>query len=101
MAAVYALACILVEVGLGVALVGSLAVGFAGVLFSAAFIGGFVFWIVTSYRTPIDPHAIIIPYLVTVVLFIVHVYEEYRSRIEHTLTALSGFLVSQTLGLAA
>jgi hypothetical protein len=87
----YALACIL-----GIALVGFLTVGFAGVLFSAAFVGGFVFWMATSYRTPIDPYAVMIPYLLMVVLFIIHVYEEYLFHIEHTLAAISGFVVSQT-----
>ena len=46
---------------LGLALVGYLAVGFAGVLCSVAFIGGFVLWLLTTFRTPIDPQTIIVP----------------------------------------
>jgi hypothetical protein len=45
------------------------------------FIGGFVLWQLTTYRTPIDPHKIIVPYLLTVIVFIAHVYEEYRAYI--------------------
>jgi hypothetical protein len=45
------------------------------------FIGGFALWWVTARRTPIDPHAIIVPYLVTVIMFIGHVYEEYKAHL--------------------
>lgn len=41
------------------------------------FVGGFVMWRVTTYRVPIDPRRIIIPYLFTVIFFIAHVCEEY------------------------
>lgn len=78
-----------------VALGGYLAVGFAGLLFSVAFIGGFVLWILTTYRTQVKPDVILLPYLVTVICFIIHVYEEYVSHIELTLEKLSGFHVSQ------
>src|SRR5215475_7330869 len=71
---------------LGLALVGYLTVGFAGALFSVAFIGGLILWLLTTYRTPIDPQTIIVPYLVTVILFIAHVYEEFVSHVEHQLT---------------
>jgi hypothetical protein len=79
---------------LGLALVGYLAVGFAGVLFSVAFIGGLILWLLTTYRTPIDPQTIIVPYLVTVILFIVHVYEEFAAHVEQH--KLSGLPVTQT-----
>src|SRR5262245_29915321 len=81
---------------LGLALVGYLTVGFAGALFSVAFIGGLILWLLTTYRTPIDPQTIIVPYLVTVILFIVHVYEEFVAHVEHLLTKLSGLPVTQT-----
>src|SRR5215510_12862454 len=81
---------------LGLALVGYIGVGFAGALFSVAFVGGLVLWLLTTYRTPIDPQTIIIPYLVTVILFIVHVYEEFVAHVEHQLTKLSGLPVTQT-----
>jgi hypothetical protein len=79
----------------GVALAGYLTVGFAGVLFSVAFVGGFVLWILTTYRTPIEPQAVIVPYLITVIAFIVHVYEEYVAHVENHLAALSGLPVTQ------
>lgn len=77
------------------ALCGYLAVGFAGLLFSVAFIGGFIFWLLTTYRRPVNPYKIILPYLITVVCFIIHVYEEYVSHIENTLSQLSGTVVTQ------
>jgi hypothetical protein len=43
------------------------------------FVGGSVLWLLTTYSTPIDARKIIIPYLLTVILFIVHVYEEYTA----------------------
>jgi hypothetical protein len=43
------------------------------------FIGGFVLWWFTTRDYPINPHAIIVPYLITVIAFIAHVYEEYRA----------------------
>jgi hypothetical protein len=55
---------------------------FVGVLALALvplFLGGFVLWWLTSYRTPVDPLAIIVPYLLTVMAFVAHVYEEYKA----------------------
>jgi hypothetical protein len=78
-----------------VALGGYLTVGFAGALFSVAFIGGFALWMVTVHRTPIDPEPVIVPYLITVIAFVVHVYEEYVAHVEHHLAALSGLPVTQ------
>jgi len=46
-------------------------------LFSATFIGGLVVWMLTTYRVSVDPGVIVVPHLVTVILFIVHVYEEF------------------------
>lgn len=43
------------------------------------FVGGFVLWWFTTRRTRIDPHTVIVPYLLTVIAFIAHVYEEYKS----------------------
>lgn len=77
------------------AIYGYFKIGFAGMLFSVTFIGGFVFWLLTTCRVPIEPKAIITPYLITVVCFIIHVYEEYVSHIEKTLSHLSGTEVSQ------
>ncbi len=44
-----------------VAITGYLTVGFAGMLFSVTFIGGFIMWLFTLYRKPIDPQKILIP----------------------------------------
>jgi hypothetical protein len=78
-----------------VAFSGYLAVGFAGALFSVAFVGGFVVWLLTTHRTPIDPHPVLVPYLMTVIAFLVHVYEEYVAHVERHLAALSGLPVTQ------
>jgi hypothetical protein len=43
------------------------------------FSGGFVLWWFTTRRTRIDPHTVIVPYILTVIAFIAHVYEEYKS----------------------
>ena len=45
----------------------------------------------TTYRTPIDTHKVIIPYLLTIILFIVHVYEEYITDFEVAMTHIKGF----------
>jgi len=77
------------------ALTGYGVVGFAGALFSVAFVGGLALWLLTTYRTPIDPQTIIVPYLVTVTLFIVHVAEEFAAHVEVDLARLSGLPVTQ------
>lgn len=43
------------------------------------FIGGFALWRVTTYKAPVDPHRVIVPYMLTMIAFIVHVYEEYKA----------------------
>jgi hypothetical protein len=85
---IYALLCIV-----GVMLLGLPTVGFAAALFSFSFIGGLVLWMATTYRTPIDPSKIIVPYLLTVIFFIVEVYEEYLTNIASIMTQMSGFQV--------
>jgi hypothetical protein len=90
MSVVYAVSFTLV-----IALLGLFTVGFAGVLFSAAFVGGFVVWIATTHRTPIDAKRIIVPYLVLVIIFVILVQEEYVTHIEVSLSELSGFSVTQ------
>jgi len=64
-------------------------------LFSATFIGGLVVWMLTTYRVSVDPGVIVVPHLVTVILFIVHVYEEFVAHIEVVMTRLTGVQVSQ------
>jgi hypothetical protein len=57
-------------------LVGPLA--FAYVLL---FAGGFVLWWFALRKVTTDPHKVIVPYLVTVIMFIGHVYEEYKAHL--------------------
>ncbi len=66
-----------------------------GIVFAVASIGGFVLWRFTTYQTPIDPLKVIIPYLVTVILFIIHVYEEYLTDFEVAVTDIFGFHVQE------
>jgi hypothetical protein len=56
------------------------------------FIGGFILWWVTTYRTPVDPRKIIVPYLLTVIAFIAHVYEEYKAFIKGFPDVLQGVI---------
>ncbi|RDY58719.1 hypothetical protein [Flagellimonas nanhaiensis] len=60
-------------------------------IFSSASIGGFLLWIFTTFRTPISTRKIIVPYLFTVMLFIIHVYEEYITDFEVAMTEITGF----------
>ena len=49
--------------------------------------------LVTTYRTPVDPNKVIVPYLFAILLFIIHVYEEYLTDFEVAMTAITGFHV--------
>jgi len=69
--------------------------GFPAGLFSTTFGGGLIVWLATTYRVPVEPKKLILPHLVTVILFIVHVYEEFASHIELFMTRLTGLQVSQ------
>src|SRR5919197_678731 len=73
-------------------LVGTLAVAFVPL-----FAGGFALWWVTTRRTPIDPHLIIVPYLLTVIAFIAHVCEEYRAYLHGYPDILKGAPLTLTL----
>ena len=61
------------------------------IIFAVASVGGFFLWLFTTYRTPIDTQKIIVPYLFAVILFIVHVYEEYLTNFEVAMTDITGF----------
>jgi hypothetical protein len=54
-------------------------VGRLALAYVPLFIGGFIVWWFTTHRTPIEPQKVIVPYLLTVIMFIVHVCEEYRA----------------------
>ena len=45
------------------------------------FAGGFALWSFSLRKAPIDPRKIIAPSLVTVIMFIAHVYEEYKAHL--------------------
>lgn len=64
-------------------------------VFSVASVGGLVLWLFTTYKTPIDPFKVIIPYLATVIFFIVHVYEEYLTDFEVAMTDIFGFHIPE------
>lgn len=66
-----------------------------GMVFTFAFGGGLILYVSTLWRTRIDATKIIVPYLLTVILFIIHVYEEYLTHFEVTVTRMSGVEVSQ------
>lgn len=61
------------------------------VIFSVASIGGFLLWLATTYQTPINTQRVIVPYLLTIILFVVHVYEEYLTDFEVAMTDITGF----------
>ena len=66
-----------------------------GVVFFVASVGGFILWRFTTYQTPIDPLKVIIPYLATIILFIIHVYEEYLTDFQVAITDIFGFHVNE------
>jgi hypothetical protein len=45
------------------------------------FVGEFFLWSLTARAAKVDPQKIILPYLVTVIMFIAHVYEEYKAHL--------------------
>lgn len=61
----------------------------AGV-FVVAFGGGLLFYIATAWRTEFDTMKVIVPYLLTVVFFMVHTYEEYVTDFAGLVSRLSG-----------
>ena len=69
------------------------------IVFTVASVGGFVLWLFTTYKTPIDPLKVIIPYLATVILFIIHVYEEYLTDFEVAVTDIFGFHMQEQVFL--
>jgi len=76
-----------------------LLVGVLAVALVPLFVGGFFLWWFTTRRTPIDPHRVIIPYLLTVIAFIAHVAEEYVAYIRGYHHILEGSPFTLTLEL--
>ncbi len=80
---------------IGVLYLGFKLLGFPAGLFATTFIGGFVLWMLTTFRVPVDPRRLVVAHLLTVMLFIIHVYEEFATHIEVVMTRLTGLEVSQ------
>jgi hypothetical protein len=74
-------------------LVEYIAVGRLALAFVPLFIGGFILWWFTTRRVLIEPQRVIVPYLLTVIAFIVHVYEEYKT-LQMGLPAITPLLAS-------
>ncbi len=64
-------------------------------VFLLAFGGGLVFYAATLWRTPIDTTKILVPYLLTVIFFIIHVYEEYLTDFEDVASTIGGRTISE------
>ena len=68
-----------------------LLLGFVPMLIiTGAAIGGFILYLKTGFRAHFDTSQVIFPYLLTIMLFIVHVYEEYLFGFEHVINQLNG-----------
>lgn len=83
-------------VAIGMPLIAYLLIGvMPTVVFTLAFGGGFVLYMGTLWRVRIDTVKILVPYLITVIFFIMHVYEEYLTDFEQVAGALSGRVVPE------
>ena len=65
------------------------------IVFFAAFGGGLVLYMRTAWRTPFDTLKVIVPYLLTVMLFMVHTYEEYLTDFEVVVSRMAGRTVPE------
>jgi hypothetical protein len=74
-------------IGMALVLLGQI----PAVIFAVASVGGFLLWMATTYRTSIDTQKVIVPYLLAILLFILHVYEEYITDFEVAMTDITGF----------
>jgi len=84
---------ILIFIGVALLLTKNLLGKLPAIVFAIAFIGGFALWTFTTFRTRIEPKRIIIPYLLTIIFFIVHVYEEYLTEFEMAISDIAGLHV--------
>ena len=87
-------------------LVGIVGVGFwllgtiPAIVFTVAFGGGLGLYMTTVWRRDLDSLKVIVPYLLTVMFFIVHVYEEYVTDFESVVSRLVGEPVPEANFLA-
>lgn len=65
------------------------------IVFAVAFGGGLVLYMATAWRRPFDPRAVIIPYLLTIMAFVIHTFEEYLTHFEQLVSKLAGRDIEQ------
>ena len=87
---------IVIVIVIGFPAIGMIAGGrVPALVFSMALVGGLIFWLATTAKVQVDPQKIIVPYLLAVVLFIVHVNEEYRNNFAAYITNWTGFHLTE------
>ncbi|MDA0239314.1 MAG: hypothetical protein O3A84_04710 [Proteobacteria bacterium] len=64
-------------------------------VFIVAFGGGLILYVATLWRREADSLKLIVPYLLTTMFFIAHVYEEYLTDFEKVATAVGGQEVTE------
>lgn len=65
------------------------------IVIGGASASGFLLYLKTGYRYRFDTSKVIVSYLLTVIFFVIHVYEEYVFGFEQIASELSGTEVSQ------
>lgn len=65
------------------------------IVIGGASAGGFLLYLKTGYKYRFDTSKVIVAYLLTVIFFIIHVYEEYIFGFEEIASKLSGQEVTQ------
>jgi hypothetical protein len=66
------------------------------IVFSVAFGGGLLLYVATAWRRQFDTRRVVVPYLLTVMLFLVHTYEEYLTDFEGLLGTIAGRTVAES-----
>ena len=92
-----------VAVVLGAAIVaaGYPFLGAIAVAISALFAVSFIPWRLTTYGRPVDPWPLVIPYLITVMLFLIQVGEEYLSQVWNAFSRIGQPMSERTFIVAA
>jgi F420H(2)-dependent quinone reductase len=75
--------------------------GAIAVAISALFAVSFIPWRLTSYGRPAPPWPLVIPYLITVMLFLVQVMEEYLSQVWNAFSRIGQPMSERTFIVAA
>ena len=58
------------------------------IIFTVFLVAGLVAWLLTTYGRPADPERIVVPYLLAVIFFIVHVFENYLTEFWVAMSAI-------------